>query len=188
MKEGPLVAFTPLAQTAAGAYCVFAGAQLALGAAGPAEAVYLNRAALLFVLGLAVLAMLISFLHLGTPQKAYRALLNVRSSWLSREIFSVSLFSACVAIQAGYSLLGDPAALSPLVLLVTCAAAIALVLCISRVYMLRTMPAWNSWSTPLSFFSASLAGGSVAALVLLSAQGSLAASGRPDSGHSAAPD
>ena len=43
---------------------------------------------------LAVGGMIVSILHLGKPVKAWRALLNVRSSWLSREIVAYSLFLA----------------------------------------------------------------------------------------------
>ena len=43
---------------------------------------------------LAVGGMIASILHLGKPLKAWRALLNVRSSWLSREIVAYSLFLA----------------------------------------------------------------------------------------------
>jgi Fe-S-cluster-containing dehydrogenase component/DMSO reductase anchor subunit len=40
----------------------------------------------------AIAGLIISALHLGKPHKAWRALLNVRSSWLSREIALFSLF------------------------------------------------------------------------------------------------
>jgi Fe-S-cluster-containing dehydrogenase component/DMSO reductase anchor subunit len=44
------------------------------------------------ILALAVGGMIVSTIHLGKPLKAWRALLNVRSSWLSREIVADSLF------------------------------------------------------------------------------------------------
>ena len=46
----------------------------------------------LFFLVLGVFGMLLSSLHLGQKQRAYRAILNLRNSWLSREIFSFSAF------------------------------------------------------------------------------------------------
>ncbi|MHB0972291.1 MAG: DmsC/YnfH family molybdoenzyme membrane anchor subunit [Thermoanaerobaculia bacterium] len=48
-------------------------------------------------LGLAVLAMTASTLHLGKPMRAWRAMLNVRTSWLSREIAFANLFVAASA-------------------------------------------------------------------------------------------
>ena len=41
---------------------------------------------------LAIGGLIVSSLHLGKPLNAWRALLNVRSSWLSREIVAYSLF------------------------------------------------------------------------------------------------
>jgi hypothetical protein len=49
---------------------------------------------------LGVVAMGLSTWHLGHPERAWRALLNVRHSWLSREIALVSLFLGLIAMQA----------------------------------------------------------------------------------------
>ena len=43
-------------------------------------------------LGLGIMALLLSSLHLGKKIRAWRSILNLRNSWLSREIFSYSLF------------------------------------------------------------------------------------------------
>jgi NAD-dependent dihydropyrimidine dehydrogenase PreA subunit len=47
---------------------------------------------LLFFAGLGALVMALSTLHLGKPLRAWRAILNVKSSWLSREILFTNLF------------------------------------------------------------------------------------------------
>jgi DMSO reductase anchor subunit len=47
---------------------------------------------LLAFLGLGALVMGLSTMHLGKPLRAWRAILNVRSSWLSREILFTNLF------------------------------------------------------------------------------------------------
>jgi Fe-S-cluster-containing dehydrogenase component/DMSO reductase anchor subunit len=49
-------------------------------------------------LGLGIMAILLSTLHLGKKIRAWRAILNLRHSWLSREIFSYSLFLCLSAI------------------------------------------------------------------------------------------
>ena len=49
---------------------------------------------------LGAVAMGLSTWHLGHPERAWRALLNVRHSWLSREIALVSLFLGLIAMQA----------------------------------------------------------------------------------------
>ncbi len=48
--------------------------------------------AVIFIIGL-TLAGVSSLLHLGKPFRAYRSILHVKSSWLSREILFFSLFS-----------------------------------------------------------------------------------------------
>jgi len=47
---------------------------------------------LLVFAGLGALVMLLSTMHLGKPLRAWRAILNVKSSWLSREILFTNLF------------------------------------------------------------------------------------------------
>jgi DMSO reductase anchor subunit len=49
-------------------------------------------------LGLGIMAILLSALHLGKKIRAWRSILNLRNSWLSREIFSYSLFLGLSAI------------------------------------------------------------------------------------------
>ena len=49
--------------------------------------------------GLAVAALGLATLHLGRPGRAFRALLNLRRSWLSREALAVSSF---IALAAAY--------------------------------------------------------------------------------------
>lgn len=50
-------------------------------------------------LGVAVLSLVLSTLHLGRKRRAWRAILNLRGSWLSREILLVSGFVGLVAAQ-----------------------------------------------------------------------------------------
>jgi Fe-S-cluster-containing dehydrogenase component len=49
-------------------------------------------------LGLGIMALLLSSLHLGKKFRAWRSILNLRNSWLSREILSYSLFLGLSAI------------------------------------------------------------------------------------------
>jgi len=51
-------------------------------------------------LGLGLLALGASTMHLGRPQFAYRAILGLRHSWLSREIFAFGLFAFTAATYA----------------------------------------------------------------------------------------
>jgi formate dehydrogenase iron-sulfur subunit len=64
----------------------------------------------LLALGLGLLALAASTLHLGRPQYAFRAVLGLRHSWLSREIVAFGLFAgvaAAYAAAAWFSLLPD---------------------------------------------------------------------------------
>ena len=49
-------------------------------------------------LGIGIIAVLLSSMHLGKKNRAWRAIINLRHSWLSREIFSYSLFLGISAI------------------------------------------------------------------------------------------
>lgn len=77
-------------------------------------------------------AMIVSMLHLGKPLRAWRAVLNVRTSWLSREIVFASLFLGLSTLS-----LSVPA-LPPWVGWSAVAAGIGLAISIDGVY--RTIP------------------------------------------------
>jgi Fe-S-cluster-containing dehydrogenase component len=96
---------------------VLAAWEVALRLGGPAV-----RAAPL--LALAVAATALSTTHLGQPRRAWRAALNWRQSWLSREVIA---FPAFVALAAAATWLPE----------ISVAAAVAggvLVVCVDRVY------------------------------------------------------
>ncbi len=48
--------------------------------------------------GAGIITMLISFLHLGKKQRSFRAILNLKQSWLSREILLSGLFTGLLFI------------------------------------------------------------------------------------------
>jgi len=51
------------------------------------------------IIGCGIISFGLSTLHLGNIKKAYRAVLNIKNSWLSREILFVSLFLSSLAVQ-----------------------------------------------------------------------------------------
>ena len=55
----------------------------------------------LVALGLGLLALGASTLHLGRPQYAFRAIIGLRHSWLSREIVAFGMFAGTAATYAG---------------------------------------------------------------------------------------
>jgi formate dehydrogenase iron-sulfur subunit len=121
-------------------------------------------------------------LHLGRPGRALKALRNVRTSWLSRE---VALFSAFSGLSLAYA-----AWLSPTVGALAVVAGVAGVYASGRLYLVPARPVWNSWRTPVAFFAtaattgpllayftldrARVADGWLVALVVTAVAGSLA--------------
>ncbi|MGQ0635547.1 MAG: DmsC/YnfH family molybdoenzyme membrane anchor subunit [Planctomycetaceae bacterium] len=93
----PLIVMLVLTQLSVGAFAagrlttvVFGSNAISLIAGG--------HAAVSLALGL--LALAASLLHLGRPQYAFRALIGLRHSWLSREILAFSVFAAFATLYA----------------------------------------------------------------------------------------
>ncbi len=113
-----------------------------------------------FLAGAAALAA--SLLHLGRPTHALKALRNLRTSWLSRE---VALFGAFAGLALAYAgswyapLPGLPAGLA------ATAAGTAGVYASARLYLVPARPVWNSGRTPAAFFATAAAAGPLAALL-----------------------
>jgi DMSO reductase anchor subunit len=173
LKEWPLVAFTVAGQAALGIF-LFAGLPLFLsvGAGGNAVAREARLVVLAVVLGLLAVAALLSLFHLHHPFRARRALTNIGSSWLSREIFFELGFMALVSL--GLFLVWSGWASTGIMRGTMIAAAILgilFILSMSKLYMLPTVPPWNQAYTPLSFFLTSLALGPLAAALFRSSGG-----------------
>jgi len=159
-NEGALIAFTLFSQMIIGSILVYALvyfismddiSQLSSGFS-------LKTPEFLLLLGMLV-ALAISFLHLGRPSNAIHALNNLKTSWISREIFAVTLFSASLLmlfmarwLGAGKSWLTVSfgfSAMTGLLLLVT----------MVRLYMIPAVSTWNNWLTPTNFTLTALISG-----------------------------
>ena len=117
-------------------------------------------------------ATLSSFLHLGNPVNAPRALNNLSGSWLSREILAIGIFSVSLVVTVGVGWrTGNPGLLKYLLVL-SSVSGIALLWTMTRVYTVPTIPAWNNWHTPVSFVSTALGLG-LFGLLFLQAEGSI---------------
>jgi anaerobic dimethyl sulfoxide reductase subunit C (anchor subunit) len=160
MKERSLVAFTLLSQMAVGAFWVLG--VLHLWAFWQAGAVGVLTGGIWFVVPLVMaLALLASFLHLGVPLNAWRAFANLASSWLSREVLFALLFtgaSGLFAVLHGFSL--GSSFVRAIIAGAAALLGLGLIASMANAYRLRTVPAWDTWVTPVSFFiSALLLGG-----------------------------
>lgn len=169
--EWALILFTIAAQMAVGAFIVLGFLHYyAMKTAGIEEADRMSDRALLAIGPVLVLGIVASLFHLGNPIGAYRAISNLGSSWLSREILLGILFGGTGAVFAlmQWRKIGS-FTMRMVVALVAAVFGIALVYSMSKVYMLSTQPAWNVFATPLAFFTTTLLLGSLAVGTALAA-------------------
>ncbi len=162
LKEWPLVAFTILGQAAVGLFIIgLTPLVMAADVLSAGVGLSLNMLSAVFVL-LAAAAFL-SFLHLHHPLKAVRALANVRTSWLSREILFELLFMVLVAVEFVVIRAGGTPGSVKVVHVVAGLAGLLFLLSMIRIYMLESLPPWNQAGTPVSFVLTSLTLGALAA-------------------------
>ena len=153
--ELPLLIFTILGQMSVGAFVVL-GAINVLGRPiwGSARIEELSDVALYAIGPTLVLGFAGSFLHLGNPINSANAMNHVLSSSMSREILAGVLFAAVGGVYAVCQLLRiGPATLRQALAVVTALLGVVLVWCMSALYLLPTVPVWNSWTTPVSFYA-----------------------------------
>ena len=134
-------------------------------------------------LALIVAGLLASVFHLLHPERAWRALSQWRSSWLSREgVAALATFAPALAFLGVWIVLGADAAFLDILGIAAAAFALATMFCTAMIYRsLWTVPHWhNPWTVPC-FFAIGLAGGAL----VLCASASLAAAGGL-AGHMAA--
>ena len=151
-REWPLVIFTILSQLAVGAF-LLAGIPLYwadLIRTGGMSGSGIRLGVVLGVFGLLLAALFFSFFHIHRPFKAFRAVANVRTFCLSREILFELLF---MFLLAGLVFL-EWRGVSPLRGLALSAglAGVLFLLSMSKIYVLKAIPVWNGAFTVLSFF------------------------------------
>jgi len=163
-REWALVAFTILTQMAVGSFIILGIVHFfAARKWGDAEADRLSDRALLAIGPVLVLGTLASLFHLGNPLNAYRAISNLGSSWLSREILSNMLFiglGALFAFMQWRKL--STSANRTVVAWVAALVGLVLIFSMAQIYMLRTAPAWNTLATPVMFFTTTFLLGTLA--------------------------
>jgi anaerobic dimethyl sulfoxide reductase subunit C (anchor subunit) len=100
----------------------------------------------------AAAGLLAAFFHLGKPLRGWRALTNIRSSWLSREILFASLFAGASAAVVGLEWFdfGLPI-MSRTMFWMMAFLGLGLIYSMSKAYQLRTIPAWDTRLTAVSF-------------------------------------
>jgi len=164
VREWALITFTILAQMSVGSFWVLGIVHFyATRKAGAEEADRMSDLALLAIIPVLALGMLASLLHLGNPLSAYKAVSNLGTSWLSREILFGVLFAVSGAVFALLQLrkIGT-FSVRNIVAWVAALFGLGLIVSMSNVYLLYNQPAWNTVATPISFFVTTLLLGSLA--------------------------
>lgn len=157
-REWALVVFTILTQMSVGAFLVLGVVHFFVSRkAGIEEADHMSDRALVAVIITLGLGMLASLLHLGNPMNAPKAILNIASSWLSREILLGVIFAviAVVFVAMQWFKIGT-SSLRNVIAWIAAIVGIALVYSQAEIYMLVTQPSWNTFATPISFFTTTL--------------------------------
>lgn len=174
----PLVGLLSLSQLAVGVILVKGFIEQITGAPAPESTHQTVTAALLTVVALGV-----GVFHLGRPWLAWRAILNVRHSWFSREALVFGMFAGLVLTHAALVLgLEYPPVLElvpeplreglltgvPFIQDAAAATGVIAVLCSVMVYVVTKRPQWSGLRTALKFFGTTLLLGVATALAVTS--------------------
>lgn len=130
-------------------------------------------AACLLALALVTVGLLSSTFHLGHPERAWRAMSQWRSSWLSREgVLAVLLYPPALLFTAGWAWSAVPAPWMTAAAWATLLLALATVASTGMIYAsLKTIPRWhNGWVVPV-YLALALASGGLLFALLLGASG-----------------
>lgn len=153
-SDWSLVFFTTLAQTSVGIIVVATIVMVSASAGGHhfhLELIPGNPVLpALLMMGVATL---VSFLHLGSPLNAPYSLNNLSGSWLSREILAINLYLLSLLLTLVLDGRTGSFDSTRYLLLLSSILGLALLWMMMRIYLMPTIPAWNSWYTPVSFFS-----------------------------------
>ncbi|MGE4423141.1 MAG: dimethyl sulfoxide reductase anchor subunit family protein [Pseudodesulfovibrio sp.] len=155
-SDWSLVLFTVLTQTAVGIIVISEITRLAVGKSGAPLRWQVPAACLLTALGL-----IFSLTHLGTPLHSVFTILNLGSSWLSREILSVGAFFILILLLMLQRRKNPEAKAVPLAVAAV-VVGLGAVFVMTKVYLLPTVPVWNSISTAVGFYGTMLLSGAVA--------------------------
>ena len=143
-----VIVFTTLSGAGYGLVC-WVGVYAAAGLL-PADRI-LGAVAMMLALGAVTVGLLSSTLHLGHPERAWRAFSQWRSSWLSREgVASVVTYVPILVFGAGWVLLGRTSGMWGWFGLASAVCAIVTVVCTAYIYRsLKPIPRWyNHWVVP----------------------------------------
>jgi anaerobic dimethyl sulfoxide reductase subunit C len=168
MHDLPLVIFTILSQLILGGF-------VTLWWIDRKRADISQKTGLLILISLLILgglSLVVSMLHLGQPFFAYRAILNIGVSWLSREVAFYGTFIGLILVYTWFWYKEDRTKRS----IIGCITSIIGVIAIfssAKIYMIPAIPAWDGVSTIFAFFLTSLLLGPLYVASFLAIRGEL---------------
>ncbi len=169
-NQWSLISFTLLIQFAVGIFVVMTtlfGYNL-FKSNIPFQKELINRVLWVFFTAL-IIALVSSFLHLGKPKSAIYALNNLGSSWLSWEILFIILFSLSAAVFTfGRIIWNITPKLEFTYLVFVSILGLMLIFSMSKIYMLETIPVWDSYYTIIQFYSSFIILGLLGLILIIS--------------------
>jgi sulfite dehydrogenase (quinone) subunit SoeC len=143
------------------------GLLILLGLLGPVgllpAAGWFGFAAFAAALGFVTAGLLASTFHLGHPERAWRALSQWRTSWLSREgVVSIATYLPAGLFALGWVFFDGPGGVWAVAGVLAAAGAVATLWCTGMIYAsLKPVPRWhNKWVVP-NYLALGLATGAV---------------------------
>ncbi|MFZ5824222.1 MAG: dimethyl sulfoxide reductase anchor subunit family protein [Bacillota bacterium] len=164
-----LVVFTLFTQASVGAFWVLLVSDFLKRKAPDAVQDAFTRIGTFILVPLTALGLLFSTTHLGRPQYAFRALRNLDSSWMSREIWLFGLFFGLIAVYTylWWKRIND-AELRRIIGIITGVVGALGVLAQAMVYQIPGRPMWDHWSTLVLFVASGLILGPLAVAAVYS--------------------
>jgi anaerobic dimethyl sulfoxide reductase subunit C (anchor subunit) len=163
-QDIPLVVFTILAQMSVGAFVVNGVFHVLAGRKnGQAKIDKLSDPALYAIGPVMVVALCVSLAHLGDPLHALYTCENFGRSWLSREIvFGVAFAAGAIVFSVSHGRKWFTPMLLQALAGLTALFGLAFIFSQGMIYVIPTIPGWDSWATPVSFFVTTFLLGSLA--------------------------
>lgn len=152
-NEWSLILFTLISQLCVGVLLLFSCLYFAYP---DAENVfnYWWKSPELWLVVLLGIAGFISLLHLGNPMNVTNSVNNLMGSWISKEVVSLAFLIVSISILFLIRwIIPSPLWLLNLMVIISAIAGIVFIYSMSQIYMIETIPSWNNWNTPVSFFS-----------------------------------
>jgi anaerobic dimethyl sulfoxide reductase subunit C (anchor subunit) len=153
-EYGSLAMFTTLAPLAVGGL-------FGLTIAGTTPSSPGLATAAIYILLIGILALLTSLFHLGRPWRAPRALSNLATSWLSREVLFFSLFLLLTFTLVLRPLQNLNGVIPVITVWAAVLAGLAATIATGQTYRLPARPSWDSWLTTITFPLSALSVGSL---------------------------